>query len=751
MTTNQPLSLFISSKMAELAEERRAVQSALSAYQMRGWLFEQDAGARPEPIQSTYLTEVEACDIYIGLFWQGYGPYTIQEYEQARALHKPCLVYEKQVETEQRDPQLAAFLQGIQRVTDPQGVTVFRFSTVEALQEQVQRDVLHLLITTFRQSRQQPPLPPVWNVPYPRNPLFTGREDLLARLATALQPGQAAALSQPFALSGLGGIGKTHLAVEYAYQHRQDYQAVFWVRADTRENLVSDFAAIAGELQLPEKDAREVQLAVSAVQAWLRTHGGWLLILDNADTLELVGEFLPPSYGGRVLLTTRAQAMGRLAERLEVDTLPQEVGVLFLLRRAGLLVTDAALEQASPQERELAVELVGELGGLPLALDQAGAYMEETPCSIGEYLRLYRTRRDALLKRRGGLVKDHPASVATTWSLSFASVEQANPAAADLLRLCAFLNPDGIWEELLRQGMSQLEPPLQVLGTDDLAFHEAVRTLGAYSLLRRDLASQTLSIHRLVQAVLSDAMTQETIQAWVERTTRLLYAARPEAGGVTFPHWEAWNNLLPHVITWEGHLQQVQVVSLEPAHLLCSMGWYLGERGQYAEAEPLLQQALVRFEQQQGSEHLDTAYGLTTLGWLYNLRGKYAEALPLYQRALAIREQELGASHPSTALSLNNLAALYQSQGQYDEALPLYQRALAIHEQELGPLHPDTATSLWRLATLYEQRKAYEQAEPLYRRAVAIYEQVVGSTHPHTVSIRAHYAALLQQMQQEGE
>ena len=110
MTTNQPLSLFISSKMAELAEERRAVQSALSAYQMRGWLFEKDAGARPEPIQSTYLAEVEACDIYIGLFWQGYGPYTIQEYERARSLKKPCLVYEKQVDIDTRDPQLGAFL-----------------------------------------------------------------------------------------------------------------------------------------------------------------------------------------------------------------------------------------------------------------------------------------------------------------------------------------------------------------------------------------------------------------------------------------------------------------------------------------------------------------------------------------------------------------------------------------------------------------------------------------------------------------
>ena len=396
----------------------------------------------------------------------------------------------------------------------------------------------------------------LWTVPYPRNALFTGREAVLARLATALRPGQVAALSQPTAISGLGGIGKTQLAIEYAYQHRQDYQAVFWVRADTRENLVSDFVAIAGELKLSEQEAREVQQTVLAVRAWLSTHSDWLLILDNADNLALVGEFLPPSYGGQVLLTTRAQAMGRFAQRIEVDTMSPEVGALFLLRRAGLLASDASLEQVSPQDRVLAGDLVQELGGLPLALDQAAAYMEETPCGIGEYLQVYHKHRAALLKRRGGLVSDHPEAVATTWSLSFAAVEQADPAAADLLRLCAFLHPDAISEDLLRQGVAQLEPPLQTLGTDELAFHEAVRTLGAYSLLRRDPASQSLSLHRLVQVVLIDAMPQEPLQAWVERTIRLLSSVRPESGQVTFPAWPVWERLLPHTLSCAAHLQQ---------------------------------------------------------------------------------------------------------------------------------------------------------------------------------------------------
>ena len=565
---------------------------------------------------------------------------------------------------------------------------------------------------------------------------------MLARLAQALHPGQATALTQAHAISGLGGIGKTQLAIEYAYQHRQDYQAVFWVRADTRENLVADFVAMASALRLPEKEARDVQQTVSAVQAWLRTHSGWLLILDNADDLALAGEFLPPSYGGQVLLTTRAQAMGRLAERIEVDTMPPEVGALFLLRRAGLLAPDAQLQQASLQERRQAGELVRELGGLPLALDQAGAYMEETPCGIAEYLGLYRTRRALLLKRRGGLVKDHPASVATTWSLSFAAVEQANPAAADLMRVCAFLHPDVIPEELLRQGLAGLEPPLQALGTDDLAFHEAVRTLGVYSLLRRDRASQTLSVHRLVQAVLIDTLAQESLQAWVECTTHLLSAACPEIGEVTFPHWEAWERLLPHALTWAAHLKQTQFASLEAASLLRLSGWYLAERAQYTEAEPLLQQALALFEQQQGKEHQDTSTALNTLGWLYQAQGRYEEAEPLLQRALAIDEKALGPYHSETASTLGNLAQLYRYQGRYEEAEPLFQRALAIRERALPPDHPNTGITLNNLADLYREQGRYVEAEPLYQRALAISEQALGPEHPDTAAILNNLAQL---------
>src|SRR5262249_897628 len=161
-------------------------------------------------------------------------------------------------------------------------------------------------------------------------------------------------------------------------------------------------------------------------------------------------------FSGHILVTTRAQAMGRLASRIEVGIMPQEVGALFLLRRALLVAPNAPLESAASSDIATAREICEELGGLPLALDQAGAYIEEIPCRLKDYQSLYRTRRTEMLNERGGLVDDHPKSVAATWSLSFEKVQQKNPAAAELLQLCAFLHPDAVPEELITDGAGHL-------------------------------------------------------------------------------------------------------------------------------------------------------------------------------------------------------------------------------------------------------------------------------------------------------
>jgi tetratricopeptide (TPR) repeat protein len=485
-----------------------------------------------------------------------------------------------------------------------------------------------------------PTLPPIWDVPYQRNMLFIGRDELLAQLATALQSGEPTALSQPQAISGLGGIGKTQLALEHAYRHHQRYQVVLWAQADTRENLTSSFIRMAGEklLNLPEKNEQEVNRIIEAVKHWLQKQSGWLLVLDNADDLALAREFVPPAFSGHLLLTTRATAAGRFALRLEVDVLSREHGALFLLRRAKKLTPDAALEKASEADRTLALAICNELGALPLALDQAGAYIEETSCSLADYQRIYQQRRKKLLRERRGLGDDYPQSVATTWSLSFECVEQANAAATDLLRLCAFLGPEAIPLELLSQSASHLGPQLAPVAADAYLLNQAIEALLAYSLVRRDAGSNTLSMHRLVQAVLKDAMSKQVYQRWAKRAVLAMDAAFPDVP--EFTTWVQCERFLPHAQVCAALIEQGHMFLLEAARLLNQVGYYLKERALYSEAEPLL------------------------------------------KRALAIREQQLGAQHPHTAQSLNNLAMLYKAQGKYEEAEPLYEHALAIREQQ---------------------------------------------------------------------
>jgi len=372
----------------------------------------------------------------------------------------------------------------------------------------------------------------LWHVPHQRNPFFTGREALLAHLHETLSWGKATALTHPQAISGLGGIGKTQLALEYAYRYHQEYEAVFWVKADTRESVLTDFIGLAHLLNLPEQHAEDLMVAASAVLAWLTTHMKWLLIFDNIDDLAMLPPFLPPALGGHILLTTRAQATGGLAQRIDVECMTSEVGALFLLRRASILAPDATLEQTSTQDRALAFQIVEELGGLPLALDQAGAYIEESAYHLAGYFKLYHKQRTALLKRRGGLATDHPAPVATTWSLSFERVEQADSLAADLLRLCAFLDPDAIPEEILLEGIRASDSQSEGTLWDQWRANEAVGILLRFSLVQGYAETVMLTMHRLVQAVIQDMMDKETQRLWAERTRYAVKQAFPQSSQV---------------------------------------------------------------------------------------------------------------------------------------------------------------------------------------------------------------------------
>ena len=628
-------------------------------------------------------------------------------------------------------------------------------------------------------ERQQDFLEP-WTVPYPRNPFFTGREKILEDLRAALETRGRAALS------GLGGVGKTQTATEYAYRHRKEYQSVFWVRAELRDTLLPSFVAIATALHLPESAAQKQEEAVGAAQRWLEANPGWLLVLDNADDLALAREFIPRDTQGHILLTTRAQATLVIAERVEIQKMEAEEGALFLLRRAGIIPRDALLSAAFEGDRQLAEQISRELGGLALALDQAGAFIEETPSSLAEYLEFYRSERSKLLAERGGL-GDQP-SVSVTFSLAFKKVAEASAAAADLIRLCAFLAPDAIPEEIFREDGAELGENLATINTP-VDFAQVIREAGRHSLIDRNPPSKTLDIHRLVQAVVRDGMEKAEQRQLAERAVRAVGRVFP---GVEFSSWPRCERVLPHAQACAGLVDEFGFEFAEAGLLLNETGSYLHERARYVEAEPLHRRALRIWEKALGPEHPDVATSLDNLAALYYAQGKYAEAVPLcrralgikekalgpehpdvanclnnlaelydaqgkcakaeplHQRALGIREKALGPEHPAVALSLNNLAELYDAQGKYVEAEPLYQRALRICEKALGPEHPDVATSLDNLANLYYAQGKYAEAEPLYQRALGIREKALGPEHPNVATVLENYAVLLRQTGRES-
>jgi tetratricopeptide (TPR) repeat protein len=646
-----------------------------------------------------------------------------------------------------------------------------------ALDEQETRQLLEASLTA---------LSPHWLVPLPRNPFFTGREEILEALHTQLHVEQVVALTQSYAIRGLGGIGKTQIALEYAYRHALEYSAIFWIDAEAIEHVMSSLLRIAELLQLSERQEADQQRIVAAVQRWLSTHSQWLLIWDNVEDLELLQRLLPSIRQGAVLVTTRHQALGTLARGMDLAPMGREEGMLFVLRRAKVLEPEAASERmhklamSMPAEYAAAEQLVEAMGGVPLALDQAGAYIEETGCSVSTYLQRYEQQHARLLDRRGVLGGDHPHSVTATFLLASKRIEREQSAAADLLHVCVLLHAEAIPEELFVEGAAHLGPELASLATDPYQLDQAIAVLRSLSLVQRQPEKSTLSMHRLLQAVLRERMSEPEQAEWLRRVIAALNAVFPD---VTHEAWGQCERLLPHVLTvataipdcagdrelaealqkaadylcYHARYEQAEPLYQRalrigkqvwgPAHPqvaypLCGLAYLFYEQGKYQQAEPLYHQALQIREQVLGPEHPDVAYTLERLGMLYWKEGKYEQAKLLYQRALSIQEKAKGGEHSEIAHLLNDMAILSVEQGEHEQAERLYQRALSMWERTLGANHPFAGMVLNNLSDLYIQQGKYEQAEPLCEQALRIWKQALGAEHPDVAYPLRHLADL---------
>ncbi len=582
----------------------------------------------------------------------------------------------------------------------------------------------------------------LWMVPQAQNPFFTGRDEVLRALRVAFGVG-----GPPRALSGLGGVGKTQTAVEYAYRHRQDYQAVLWAQADSAQTLLAAFAQIAATLGLPEAGAQDLDQTRAAVTRWLAEAPGYLLVLDNADDPAALKPFLPPRPAGHILLTSRKRDLAVLHIEHSVDllVLPSDEAVAFLLRR-----TDR--EGADPTEHIAAAELAGALGDLPLALEQAGAYIAVQQSRFTDYLVSYRRRALDLLEKQGPVTGDYDKTVATTWSLNFEAVQAASEASAELLRVSAFLAPDRIPEELLLRGAPALGETLAAAlagaGEDRLLLDELLEPLARYSLIRRDIEVRNYSIHRLVQAVIRHEMNDTTSRNYAERIVRAVTKSFPDP---EFSNWLLCEQLLPHARACVTHLADYNLEILEATRLLNDLGLYLDRRHQYAEAEATHKQALSIRERLLGSENPHTALSLNNLALTYGHQGRFKEALPLQERVVLIRERFLGAEDNLTAAAINNLASLNEKLGFNEKALLLYRQALSIRKRSLGMENPSTALSFSNLGSFYGRYGNFAKAQAFLKRALNIYEKHREPGHPDVILTLNNLASLYKEQGRYGE
>jgi tetratricopeptide (TPR) repeat protein len=574
-----------------------------------------------------------------------------------------------------------------------------------------------------------PPEFPLDNLP-PANPNFTGRAALLDAIHSAFH-NQNSAIAITQAIAGLGGVGKTQLALAYAQAHRDEYDLIWQMRADDPAALDGDLRALGMVLNLPVQTAD----APTARQMVLSRLNGadwrWLLLYDNADQMDArsLRPYLPGGRG-HVLITSRRRDWSGTAPVLVVNVFTPQEAEDFLLARSAHFSAPKPTEVGTTNEGTTNEEirlLAEELGYLPLALEQAAAFMIKRQKDAAQYLALYRERRQEVWARETR-PDDYHATVTTTWEMAFEYARQT-PGAADLLNLCCFLAPDDIPLAMITAHAAALPEELAAVAGDEMALDDALAALQAYSLVTRTGAM--LAMHRLVQTVARDRMGEEQGRIWAEAAIKLVLVTWSfDQNKVNT--WAISNQLLPHLVTTADLATMLNIETSNTANLNGHINVYLNFLGDYNRAILFAERTLSTREKILGSDHPDIALSLNNLGILFQKMGNLLEAKLCFERALVIRENTLEPDHPHTALSLNNLGGILQEMGDHVAARLHYERALAINEKILGPDNPKTASILNNLGHLLQKMGDVTAALPYFERALTINEKTLGPDHPNT-------------------
>jgi len=547
--------------------------------------------------------------------------------------------------------------------------------------------------------------PEVWGKIPQRNRNFTGRKDLLERLHAGIATQVTAVV--PHALHGLGGVGKTQVAIEYAYRFRGEYDLVWWISSDQPVLLRSSLAALAPYLGLPSATAIGIEDCASAVIATLergQPYAKWLLIFDNADKPEDLKELLPKGPG-HILITSRNHRWHEVdvVDTVAVDVFTRTESIEFLKKRVPALINDDDADR-----------LAEELGDLPLALEQAGALQSETGMGIGEYLR--RLKEQATLLLGEGRQSEYPVSMTAAWSLSVSQLKEIVPEAIVLLRCCAFFGPEPIPLDVFvpvsaqigAQPLKAVDPALRALLSNPVLLSRAINQLGRYALARIDDWSRTVQVHRLVQALLRDELALPERTAIRHQVHLLLAAAVITREPDENKNWDRYLELLAHAVPAQVthcHDPAVRVFCLDLVR-------YLYSSGDYRTSRSLVEELITEWESDPHSDIRDTLTAKWHLGNVVRALGE--DTYELNHQTLNQMTEQLGAEDRVTLIQFNSYGADLRARGEFWDALNHDKDSLESHRRVFGESDRVTLRCMNNLAVDYGLVSDYEKARDLY-------------------------------------
>ncbi|MGP4012119.1 tetratricopeptide repeat protein [Streptomyces sp. 4N124] len=559
--------------------------------------------------------------------------------------------------------------------------------------------------------------PGVHNLPELPSPIFVGRTEVMAELERALSA-ESQTITQT--LHGLGGVGKTTLALHYAHDHAGAHRLVWWIRSDTPELIEAGLAALTVRLRGEEASGLATAQAAEWAVGWLQTHPGWLLVFDNAEKPEDVHAWTGQlRSSGRLLITSRYRR-GWICDPIALSVLDDDASLALL----SSLVGDGDGDEARA--------LADDLGHLPLALQQAGAFIAHTGITIAEYQALWRQYPERATDAAPG-GSDPTRTVARIWRITLDALQEHDPRAVDILRIAAWYAPTGIPRSLFTP-----------LADDPVDLAQLLGLLADYNMITLDRAG--IGVHRLVQRVARTPSAEDPHrdQACIgearDRAVRLMLDQLPRRPFANVAGWPTWRVLIPHV---EALLRACDPVehTADIGQVLTGAGQFLEEQGQLSQATGYFERCLAGDTRLLGEDHPRTLSSQNNLAHVYKSAGDVERAIPMYERALEGRVRVSGEDHPDTLMARNNLAAAYDSVGEVRRAIPLYERTLEDRVRVLGEDHPETLRSRNNLAYAYGAAGDLGRAIPLYERALEDRVRVLGEDHPDALVSRNNLAA----------